>query len=58
MGSFLSCYHNYNNGRFGFVFFLAAISTIGGGIYLRFDHKHFNNNFFSCYFLFTALELL
>jgi hypothetical protein len=36
MGSFFSCYHNYNNGRFGFVFVLAAISTVGGGIYLCF----------------------
>jgi hypothetical protein len=36
VGSFFSCYHNYNNGRFGFVLFIAAIRTIGGGIYLRF----------------------
>ncbi len=46
MGSFFSCSHNYNNRKFGFVFFIAAISRIGGGIYLRFDHKHFHNNFF------------
>ncbi len=36
MGSFLSSCHNYNKGRFGFVFFLATISTVGGGICLRF----------------------
>ncbi len=36
VGSFFSCYHNYNNGRFGFVFFLVTISTLGGGIYLCF----------------------
>jgi hypothetical protein len=35
VGSFLSCCHNYNNERFGF-FFLVAINTIGGGIYLCF----------------------
>jgi hypothetical protein len=35
MGSFFSCYHNYNNGKFGF-FFFAAISIVGGGIYLCF----------------------
>jgi hypothetical protein len=59
-------------------FYLATISTIGGGIYLCFDHKHFHNNVFfllpsfhnhvatstftiicfSCYLLFTTLELL
>jgi len=44
VGSFFSCYHNYNNGRLGF-FYLAAISTVGGGIYLHFDHKHFHNKF-------------
>jgi len=43
VGSFFSCYHNYNNGRF---FYLAAINTVGGGIYLRLDHKHLHNNFF------------
>jgi len=26
-------------------FYLAAISTVGGGIYLRLDHKHFHNKF-------------
>jgi hypothetical protein len=26
-------------------FYLVAISTVGGGIYLRFDHKHFHNKF-------------
>jgi hypothetical protein len=31
---------------FGLFFFLVAISTLGGGIYLRFDHKHFHNKFF------------
>ncbi len=36
MGSFFSYYHNHNNGRFRFVFFLVAINTVGGGIYLRF----------------------
>jgi hypothetical protein len=35
VGSFFSCCHNYNKGRFGF-FFLVAISTVGGGIYLCF----------------------
>jgi hypothetical protein len=35
-GEFIfSCCHNYNKGRFGFVFF-CSINTIGGGIYLRF----------------------
>jgi hypothetical protein len=33
--SFFSCCHNYNKGRFGFVFLLAK-SIIGGGIYLYF----------------------
>jgi hypothetical protein len=46
VGSFFFCYHNHNNGRFGFIFFLVAISTVGGGIYLPFDHKHLHNNFF------------
>jgi hypothetical protein len=36
VGSFFSCYHNYNKGRFGFFFFLVAINTLGGGIYLHF----------------------
>ncbi len=36
MGLFFSFCHNYNNERFGFVFFLAAISIVGGRIYLRF----------------------
>jgi hypothetical protein len=44
VGSFFSCYHNYNNRKFGF-FYLATISIIGGGIYLCFDHKHFHNKF-------------
>ncbi len=35
-GLVFSYYHNYNNGRFRFVFFVVAISTVGGGIYLRF----------------------
>jgi hypothetical protein len=26
-------------------FNLATISIVGGGIYLRFDHKHFHNKF-------------
>jgi hypothetical protein len=29
------CCHNYNNGRFGFIFFV-AISIVGGGIYFHF----------------------
>jgi hypothetical protein len=32
---FLAYYHNYNKGRLG-SFFLVAISTLGGGIYLHF----------------------
>jgi hypothetical protein len=28
------------------LFFVVAISIVGGGIYLHFDHKHFHNNFF------------
>jgi len=34
-GFIFSCYHNHNNGRFGFFFFV-AIGIIGGGIYLYF----------------------
>jgi len=28
------------------LFFLVAISTVGGGIYFHFDHKHLHNIFF------------
>jgi hypothetical protein len=36
-------------------FYLAAINIIGGGIYLRFDHKHFHNKKISCCLPFKAL---
>jgi hypothetical protein len=34
--SFFFYYHNHNKERFGFIFFLATIITIGGEIYLHF----------------------
>ncbi len=53
------CNHNYNKGRFGF-FFLDALSTVGGGIYLCFlsrcnDEKE--QQFFDKGWDFDVLEL-
>ncbi len=52
----LPSFHNYNKYFFlaiiitimkGLGFFnFDAVSTVGGGIYLHFDHKYFHNNFF------------